>query len=198
MKIILLKSWSSKSTHKNVHIMRCCLFLKDKIKTTVRDRWCAMSLKQARHKWVNTWHSTSNGNRKRHWNYWLMVTENLLRHWWFCDGFFRYLQVLSLFARGRIDHGHHGSKAKKALTEAVEFDNAIGKALSLTSVLDTLSVVSADHSHVFAFGGYSERGNPVLGRWACVSLTDNKTHHPGKMLNMWKLCISMWWFFLYI
>ncbi|XP_063058118.1 intestinal-type alkaline phosphatase [Engraulis encrasicolus] len=65
--------------------------------------------------------------------------------------------------KGRIDHGHHGSKAKKALTEAVEFDNAIGKALSLTSVLDTLSVVSADHSHVFAFGGYSERGNPVLG-----------------------------------
>ncbi|KAG7217535.1 hypothetical protein INR49_021462 [Caranx melampygus] len=64
---------------------------------------------------------------------------------------------------GRIDHGHHGGKAKRALYEAVEFDRAIGRAAELTSELDTLSVVTADHSHVFAFGGYSARGNPVLG-----------------------------------
>ena len=67
-------------------------------------------------------------------------------------------------SRGRIDHGHHGSGAKFALTEAVEFDNAIERAAELTSELDTLSVVTADHSHVFSFGGYSNRGNPVLGR----------------------------------
>ncbi|XP_076133740.1 intestinal-type alkaline phosphatase [Alosa pseudoharengus] len=65
--------------------------------------------------------------------------------------------------KGRIDHGHHGSSAKKALTEAVEFDNAITRAANLTSEMDTLSVVTADHSHVFSFGGYSDRGNPVLG-----------------------------------
>ncbi|XP_029285755.1 intestinal-type alkaline phosphatase 1-like [Cottoperca gobio] len=64
---------------------------------------------------------------------------------------------------GRIDHGHHGGKAKKALYETVEFDRAIGRAAELTSELDTLSVVTADHSHVFAFGGYSARGNSVLG-----------------------------------
>ncbi|XP_029355290.1 intestinal-type alkaline phosphatase isoform X1 [Echeneis naucrates] len=64
---------------------------------------------------------------------------------------------------GRIDHGHHEGKAKKALHDAVEFDRAIGRAAELTSELDTLSVVTADHSHVFAFGGYSARGNPVLG-----------------------------------
>ncbi|XP_061594470.1 intestinal-type alkaline phosphatase [Cololabis saira] len=64
---------------------------------------------------------------------------------------------------GRIDHGHHGGEAKKALYDAVEFDRAIGRAAELTSELDTLSVVTADHSHVFAFGGYSARGNPVLG-----------------------------------
>lgn len=69
-----------------------------------------------------------------------------------------------LTSRGRIDHGHHGSKAKKALTEAVEFDNAIARAAELTSELDTLSVVTADHSHVFSFGGYAARGNPVLGK----------------------------------
>ncbi|XP_071198482.1 intestinal-type alkaline phosphatase isoform X2 [Salvelinus alpinus] len=64
---------------------------------------------------------------------------------------------------GRIDHGHHSSGAKFALTEAVEFDNAIERAAELTSELDTLSVVTADHSHVFSFGGHSDRGNPVLG-----------------------------------
>lgn len=46
----------------------------------------------------------------------------------------------------------------------MEFDRAIGRAAELTSELDTLSVVTADHSHVFAFGGYSARGNPVLGK----------------------------------
>ncbi|XP_068445809.1 intestinal-type alkaline phosphatase-like [Clinocottus analis] len=64
---------------------------------------------------------------------------------------------------GRIDHGHHGGRAKHALYEAVEFDRAIGRAAELTSERDTLTVVTADHSHVFAFGGYSARGNSVLG-----------------------------------
>ncbi|XP_030646976.1 intestinal-type alkaline phosphatase-like [Chanos chanos] len=64
---------------------------------------------------------------------------------------------------GRIDHGHHSTQAKYSLTETVEFDRAIERASQLTSELDTLSVVTADHSHVFSFGGSSERGNPVLG-----------------------------------
>ncbi|XP_078114262.1 intestinal-type alkaline phosphatase [Sander vitreus] len=64
---------------------------------------------------------------------------------------------------GRIDHGHHAGNAKRALYEAVEFDRSIGRAAELTSELDTLSVVTADHSHVFAFGGNSARGNSVLG-----------------------------------
>lgn len=64
---------------------------------------------------------------------------------------------------GRIDHGHHAAEAKRALYEAVELDRAIGRAAELTSELDTLTVVTADHSHVFSFGGYSVRGNPVLG-----------------------------------
>ncbi|KAB5559033.1 hypothetical protein PHYPO_G00024190 [Pangasianodon hypophthalmus] len=64
---------------------------------------------------------------------------------------------------GRIDHGHHASEAKHALYEAVEFDRAIARAAELTSELDTMTVVTADHSHVFSFGGNSPRGNPVLG-----------------------------------
>lgn len=66
-------------------------------------------------------------------------------------------------AGGRIDHGHHEGKAKQALHEAVELDRAIGLATRLTSARDTLSVVTADHSHVFTFGGYTPRGNPIFG-----------------------------------
>uniref|UniRef100_A0A3P8ZJT5 alkaline phosphatase n=1 Tax=Esox lucius TaxID=8010 RepID=A0A3P8ZJT5_ESOLU len=78
---------------------------------------------------------------------------------------------------GRIDHGHHASKAKHALTEAVEFDNAIERAAEMTSELDTLSVVTADHSHVFSFGGHSARGNRVTGISLLMSNKgdDNKT-----------------------
>lgn len=68
-----------------------------------------------------------------------------------------------LFISGRIDHGHHASEAKHALYEAVEFDRAIARAAELTSELDTMTVVTADHSHVFSFGGNSPRGNPVMG-----------------------------------
>uniref|UniRef100_A0AAQ5ZQU6 Alkaline phosphatase n=1 Tax=Amphiprion ocellaris TaxID=80972 RepID=A0AAQ5ZQU6_AMPOC len=56
---------------------------------------------------------------------------------------------------GRIDHGHHEGKAKQALHEAVEMDRAIGRAGLLTSIHDTLTIVTADHSHVFNFGGYT-------------------------------------------
>lgn len=76
-----------------------------------------------------------------------------------------YISSASFYpSSGRIDHAHHGGKAKRALHETIEFDGAIGRAAELTSELDTLTVVSADHSHVFAFGGNSPRGNPVLGK----------------------------------
>lgn len=64
---------------------------------------------------------------------------------------------------GRIDHGHHEGKAKQALHETVEMDRAIGEAGILTSSEDTLTVVTADHSHVFTFGGYTTRGNSIFG-----------------------------------
>ncbi|XP_051844273.1 alkaline phosphatase, tissue-nonspecific isozyme [Antechinus flavipes] len=75
---------------------------------------------------------------------------------------------------GRIDHGHHEGKAKQALHEAVEMDRAIGLAGSLTSLKDTLTVVTADHSHVFTFGGYTHRGNSIFGLAPMLSDTDKK------------------------
>lgn len=76
-----------------------------------------------------------------------------------------YIVRLSLCVTGgRIDHGHHDGKAKQALHEAVEMDRAIGRAGLVTSVHDTLTVVTADHSHVFNFGGYTRRGNNIFGK----------------------------------
>jgi alkaline phosphatase len=64
---------------------------------------------------------------------------------------------------GRIDHAHHDGNAYRALIDAVEFARAIGVAAERTSADDTLIVVTADHGHVFTIGGYSTRGNDILG-----------------------------------
>lgn len=66
-------------------------------------------------------------------------------------------------AGGRIDHGHHSGRAKQALMEAVMLDRAVARAGELTSPDDTLTVVTADHSHVFTFGGSTPRGNSIFG-----------------------------------
>lgn len=65
---------------------------------------------------------------------------------------------------GRIDHGHHACNAYRALTETIEFARAVHAAVEKTKRDDTLILVTADHSHVFTFGGYATRGNPVLGK----------------------------------
>uniref|UniRef100_A0A667ZJ54 Alkaline phosphatase n=1 Tax=Myripristis murdjan TaxID=586833 RepID=A0A667ZJ54_9TELE len=75
---------------------------------------------------------------------------------------------------GRIDHGHHEGKAKQALHEAVEMDRAIGRAGLLTNIHDTLTVVTADHSHMFNFGGYTPRGNTIFGLAPMMSDVDQK------------------------
>ncbi|XP_076722091.2 intestinal-type alkaline phosphatase-like [Callospermophilus lateralis] len=90
---------------------------------------------------------------------------------------------------GRIDHGHHAGTAFLALTEAVMFDSAIDKAGQLTSDQDTLTLVTADHSHVFSFGGYTLRGSSIFGL-APLKAQDGKSYTsilygngPGYVLN---------------
>ncbi|KAF1568822.1 UNVERIFIED_CONTAM: Intestinal-type alkaline phosphatase, partial [Eudyptes robustus] len=80
-----------------------------------------------------------------------------------------------LFVEDKIDHGHHDGAAHKALTEAVEFDQAIEKAGTLTDEAETLTVITADHSHVFSFGGYTLRGSSIFGL-APSSAADGKTY----------------------
>ncbi len=64
---------------------------------------------------------------------------------------------------GRIDHGHHDGRAGYALTETQEFARSVQYAVDNTNPRDTLILVTADHSHVFAIAGYPTRGNPILG-----------------------------------
>jgi alkaline phosphatase len=65
---------------------------------------------------------------------------------------------------GRIDHAHHETNAYRALSDTVEFAAAVRVAVENTNRLDTLTIVTADHSHVFTMAGYPSRGNPILGK----------------------------------
>jgi len=64
---------------------------------------------------------------------------------------------------GLIDHGHHGNKARKALTETLEMDRAVLAALQMTDTRDTLIVVTSDHAHSMTMNGYPGRHTDILG-----------------------------------
>ena len=64
---------------------------------------------------------------------------------------------------GRIDHANHAGNAYRALTDTVEFAKAVRAAMTLTKESDTLTIVTADHSHTLVLAGYAPRGNPILG-----------------------------------
>ena len=83
------------------------------------------------------------------------------------DGYFL------LVEGGRIDHAHHDGNAYRALTDGIAFAEAVAVADSMTDPADTLIIVTADHSHTFTMGGYSTRGNPILGK----VITNNTRGH---------------------
>jgi alkaline phosphatase len=67
---------------------------------------------------------------------------------------------------GRIDHALHESNAKRALVDAVAFDNAIKAAIDQAKLSDpdlahTLIVVTADHDHTLVMNGYAKRTGPT-------------------------------------
>ncbi|KAK0061505.1 alkaline phosphatase [Biomphalaria pfeifferi] len=63
---------------------------------------------------------------------------------------------------GRIDSAHHDTQPVKAIHDVVAMDKAVKMVLDLTDSSDTLTVVTADHSHVMSIAGYATRGNPIF------------------------------------
>lgn len=84
---------------------------------------------------------------------------------------------------GRIDHGHHDGKPGYALLETQAFSQAIAAALELVDPDETLVLVTADHSHVFAMGGYATRGNPILGLVVKNDETGEPRAEPDRDVN---------------
>jgi alkaline phosphatase len=74
---------------------------------------------------------------------------------------------------GRIDHGHHAGNAQRALTETIEFANAVTVALQKTKPTDTLIVVTADHSHTLDLG-LSQAREPDLAWWSARSARERR------------------------
>ena len=64
---------------------------------------------------------------------------------------------------GRIDHGHHETQPIRALNDFVAFDEAIGAALAMVDLEETLVLVTADHSHTFTLGATGVRGANLFG-----------------------------------
>lgn len=64
---------------------------------------------------------------------------------------------------GRIDQAHHFGNAYRALSDTVEFSDAVRTAVQKVNLNDTLIIVTADHSHTLTMMGYPARGNNILG-----------------------------------
>ena len=70
---------------------------------------------------------------------------------------------------GRIDMAHHSNAATLALTDTLALDAAVTMAKWLTDDQDTLTIVTADHSHTMTIGGYPDRGVDILGKEMKIS-----------------------------
>ncbi|BHF58758.1 hypothetical protein SprV_0100171300 [Sparganum proliferum] len=93
---------------------------------------------------------------------------------------------------GRIDMAHHENKAKKALTEVMDFEDAIAATIKAIDPEETLVIVTADHSHTFELVGQPSRfqnlllrdtvyGNKVLDKRGLVPVA--YMNGPGAKVN---------------
>ncbi|XP_019762071.2 alkaline phosphatase, tissue-nonspecific isozyme isoform X1 [Dendroctonus ponderosae] len=63
---------------------------------------------------------------------------------------------------GNIDQAHHRGHARKALDETAALSDAVEVALNMTDELETLIIVTSDHSHSMLLTGYPDRTQGVL------------------------------------
>ncbi len=87
---------------------------------------------------------------------------------------------------GRIDHALHNTNAKRALVDAIAFDDAIKAALAKVDLMKTLVVVTADHDHTMVINGYAKRGNGILDllfRYNDQALAKDADNQPYTVLS---------------
>lgn len=63
---------------------------------------------------------------------------------------------------GRIDMAHHDNRARKAMEETKEFARAVDVAKQMTNEMETLIIVTSDHSHPLTYNGYPDRYSDTL------------------------------------
>ncbi|CAH8854829.1 unnamed protein product [Trichobilharzia szidati] len=90
---------------------------------------------------------------------------------------------LLLVEGGRIDHGHHTSQAQYALTETLEMEKAVERALSLVNPSETLLMVTADHAHVYGVVGYPTRSTSIFDVDSTKKGNDNKSYLISSYFN---------------
>ncbi|KAH8278284.1 hypothetical protein KR044_009644, partial [Drosophila immigrans] len=83
---------------------------------------------------------------------------------------------------GKIDISHHDTMARIALDETAELSKAVKRARELTSLEDTLIVVTSDHSHTFNVAGYQPRGSDIFSKAKALG-TDGKSYLPLSYAN---------------
>ncbi|CAH8579943.1 unnamed protein product [Schistosoma margrebowiei] len=90
---------------------------------------------------------------------------------------------LLLVEGGRIDHGNHENRAQYALSETLELEKAVEKALSLVDQQETLLLVTADHSHAYGVVGHPTRNTSVLDVDNTAKGDDNKSYLISSYFN---------------
>lgn len=75
---------------------------------------------------------------------------------------------------GLIDKRHHAGQAVRAVSEALDLENAVRAAIAETSREDTLLIVTSDHSQGMNFLGYAKVGEDIFG----IAEISNVDHMP--------------------
>merc|ERR550534_1337431 len=69
---------------------------------------------------------------------------------------------------GRIDHAHHENRAKMAMEETLALEKAVEVAMSLTKREETLTIVTADHSHAVTIMATQSAATQSWAQWSLV------------------------------
>ncbi len=77
----------------------------------------------------------------------------------------------------RVDHANHAGNLAGVVRDGVALAEVIAAADEIADDADTLFIVTADHEHAIAFGGYRWRGSDITG--LCIGIDNAGERHNG-------------------